>query len=380
MRNAQITGSPASDGKVYIAGLAPSAGFDNGGRPKRVNYMFRSTNGGVDWQQLDIPSPEFVGPGQEICANRTPPGYGIPTIWAFEGYGQPGVGPDGVVHYVYSSLGPRNPNTNIPDEGDILYIRSVDNGQTWSAPITLNTDGSFRPQWMPSLAVTNKGGVLVSWYDRRNSTNNSYEYWGRTSTDNGATWQADQRISDILIPEPVSDPSRTCFAGDYNYIHAYGDTVHVAWVDGRNVLNGQNQQDIYYDKMTVVGQGGVTCNPDAYKKPASPYPAGSFSRSGTWVSDPNPTAEPNRHKFWCNEGAECNWQVQTFMHPDFNLLLYNEDIDEDRPGFRMWAGENGLLQIGWDTKTEYEDTCLDNTSNSFQTSILPFYTSIPAFM
>ena len=42
--------------------------------------------------------------------------------------------------------------------------------------------------------------VFASWYDRRNTTDGSnYEYYGRLSTDNGATWQTDQAISDSLI-------------------------------------------------------------------------------------------------------------------------------------------------------------------------------------
>ena len=41
------------------------------------------------------------------------------------------------------------------DHGDIYYVRSTDNGSTWSTPIKLNDDpgGQYKTQWMPSLSV-----------------------------------------------------------------------------------------------------------------------------------------------------------------------------------------------------------------------------------
>ena len=63
--------------------------------------------------------------------------------------------------------------------------------------------------------------VVVSWYDRRSTSGNSvsYEFWGRISTDNGATWGVDQTISDVISPQPNQpDPyMQGCYAGDYNY-------------------------------------------------------------------------------------------------------------------------------------------------------------------
>ena len=47
------------------------------------------------------------------------------------GWGQPAVGPNGVVHYAYAGKGSLS-------TGDIYYVRSTDNGSTWSTPIVLN--------------------------------------------------------------------------------------------------------------------------------------------------------------------------------------------------------------------------------------------------
>ena len=104
--------------------------------------------------------------------------------------------------------------------GDIYYVRSTDNGNTWSTPIKLNDDpgGQFKTQWMPSLSVNYSlagfspvSKVTVSWYDRRQATSAcnvatdpgcSYYRYGIQSADNGATWGSNIQISDTLIRSP----------------------------------------------------------------------------------------------------------------------------------------------------------------------------------
>ena len=52
---------------------------------------------------------------------------------------------------------------------DVYYIRSTDKGQTFSAPLKLNTDATTRPQWQPNLSVSQGGTVFAMWYDGRES-------------------------------------------------------------------------------------------------------------------------------------------------------------------------------------------------------------------
>lgn len=233
IRQAQITTGP--DGTVYSLALDEGGGGAN----PRQNYVYVSTDGGATWGSHAM-GAAYPAPGAVTC------GYfrAITPIWRHMGYGQPGVGPDGTVHYVYTAGA-------AGDEGDIYYVRSTDHGTTWSAPLRMNTDGGTRAQWMPSLAVTANGRVLVSWYDRRNTADDSYQRYARASLDNGVNWEPDEPIGDVIIPQPAQpDPNVTaCYAGDYDVAFGDGNSVYTAWTDGRVSINSTPQQDVYLDKI-----------------------------------------------------------------------------------------------------------------------------------
>src|SRR5271157_1503191 len=104
----------------------------------RQNIMYRSLDGGVTWSS-SVMGPRFNPVGDGLCASNN---YfaKVNPIWRHMGWGEPGVGPGGVIHYAYAGHGTGS------DTGDIFYVRSTDNGSTWSAPIQLNTDpdGQFK--------------------------------------------------------------------------------------------------------------------------------------------------------------------------------------------------------------------------------------------
>jgi len=247
IRDIQLTGSPDDGGTVFIAGMDEGGGGVN----NRINWIFRSIDGGNSWTAIQQ-GPAFAPPGEPLC------GYfaAIPPIWRHMGWGQPAVGPGGVVHYVYAARG-----TNPGDEGDIYYIRSDNNGDTWTTPFRLNSDaaaGGNRSQWMPSMSATPEGNLVATWYDRRNTTDNSYEYWIIQSSDNGQSWGDDQKVSDVVSPQPLQpDPNvQSCYAGDYNYQSAISTDTWVTWTDGRVQVGGTNQQDVFFADVPQGPQTG----------------------------------------------------------------------------------------------------------------------------
>jgi Neuraminidase (sialidase) len=259
-RDVQITGSPrgatlgGKDSTVFIASMDEGGGGD----ATRQNLMFRSTNGGKSWTQITM-GPRYNPVGDQSCGYF----YQVNPIIRHMGWGEPAVGPDGVVHYDFAGAGTNG------DHGDIFYTRSTDNGTTWSKPIKLNTDKDApnKTQWMPSLSATSDGTVTASWYDRRAATSacNSvgdpgcnYERVGRQSKDNGASWLADKTISTGLITQPSQDDPGvvSCYAGDYDYNTALNmtdrgpfGTAYVTWTDGRRKIGGVPVQNVDFAKF-----------------------------------------------------------------------------------------------------------------------------------
>lgn len=270
VRNVQITGDLVT-GDVYIAGLDEGGG---GFPHNNTNYFFRSTDGGNTWTNTYVGTP-FPGPGVTAvgyfaCMFPDNGGY-----WRHEGWGEPAA-LNGVVHYVYDQHGTGS------DPADVYYIRSTDNGQTFSTPVKLNTDTTSRPNWQPSLSVSPSGTLFAVWYDARETTSCTegdqnvpcYRMWARKSNDNGLTWLPDDMFSDVVSPLPgLPDPDIvSTYAGDYDYASAVA-TKHVAsWVDGRVAINGVSQQDAFFDSEPSVG-GTPTPTP-------TPQPCCSVSSAG----------------------------------------------------------------------------------------------------
>src|SRR6266849_214191 len=256
IRDVQITGDLVT-GVVYVAGMNEGGG----GLTNRSNLMFRSTDGGNTWTNTFTGSA-FPGPGVVACSGNPYFACMFPDqggYWRHMGWGEPGA-INGVVHYVYAAR-----NTGNGDAGNVFYIRSTDKGQTFSAPLQLNTDSTTRPQWQPNLSVSSGGTVFAMWYDARESTSCQkgnpavpcYRMWARKSTDNGVTWLADDMFSDVVTPLPGQpDPGIISFyAGDYDYGSALATDHLSAWADGRVTISSQSQQDTFFDREPA-GAGG----------------------------------------------------------------------------------------------------------------------------
>ena len=262
IRDVQLTGTPPgvtaaarNTSTVFLAAMDEGGG----GLATRQNIVYRSLDGGTTWLSATL-GPRFNPVGDSTCPSNS---YfaRINPIWRHMGWGQPAAGPRGVVHYAYAGKG-------ASENGDIYYVRSTDNGKTWSSPIVLNDHGTgFQTHWMPSVSVnynalsaTQPGQVTVSWYDRRQATsacNNvgdpgcNYQRYGIQSPDNGATWGSNFAISDIIIPQPAQNDSgvQTCYAGDYDYSTALNGNAFVTWTDGRAAVSGVQVQSVEYSSV-----------------------------------------------------------------------------------------------------------------------------------
>ncbi|MEO8513768.1 MAG: T9SS type A sorting domain-containing protein [Ignavibacteria bacterium] len=148
-------------------------------------YFKHSSNSGISW-----------GTDTRITNNNSYSGY-------------PSVAVSGIVLHVawYDS---RDGNE------EIYYKRSTDGGLSWGADTRMTTEDSSSA--FPSLVVSGST-VHLLWRDSRNPVN---EIYYRRSTDGGVTWLAETRLS--------NDPANSYSAS----ISTAGSYVYAVWEDNRD--------------------------------------------------------------------------------------------------------------------------------------------------
>jgi len=145
------------------------------------------------------------------------------------------------------------------DAADVCMCRSTDGGTTWThTRVNQDTPGSGKLQYEAVVCVDAAGGVNVSYYDQRNTTSTTAEYWMSRSVNAGATW-TDVAVSDhSFTPAPIPGLAGG-YQGDYTGITASTSKVWPTWAD--------NSSGIYQ-----VWTSGISTGPP----PAHDYAVGPF--------------------------------------------------------------------------------------------------------
>ncbi|HNT74120.1 MAG TPA: hypothetical protein PKH77_03765 [Anaerolineae bacterium] len=232
--HAQVAGAwPAVDpttGAVYVAWTHWDAYPDG---PIDIE-MARSTNGGAAWTPLPNPMSGQVNPRDATASaagNCNHPA--LNGNIRYSPYPQIAVDHNSVLHAVYSY------DPDGYDAGDVVnvyYRRSLDQGATWETEIKVNDNWNTTDQFSPALAVGETGAIGVFWYDRRLDASNNllYDRYMALSRDSGATFSANQRLSDESSPVVAAGPGMTtCYHGDYDGAAAGGGHFYTVWGDDR---------------------------------------------------------------------------------------------------------------------------------------------------
>ena len=182
--------------------------------------------------------------------------------------------------YMLASLSP----TAGTAAADVMFVRSTNGGQSFSAPIRVNDDPSnlSKWHWFGTLSVAPNGRIDVVWLDTRNAVNNTdsqlfYSY----SSDGGSTWSQNVAVSQSFNPF-LGYPNQNKM-GDYITIVSDNTGGNVAYAATFN-----NEEDIYYVRVTP-SSGSPTPTPTPT---STPTPTPTVIPSATPTPTPTATTTP----------------------------------------------------------------------------------------
>ena len=172
---------------------------------------------------------------------------------------------------------------------NVMFSRSTDGGQSFSAPIRINDDANPQNKWhwFGTLSVAPNGRIDSVWYDSRNAANNiDSQLFYSWSTDGGVTWAPNVAVSNSFNPQAGFPQNQKI--GDYITIVSDATGGNVAYAATFNVnpnAVGGHEQDVYY--VRVSPSGGPTPTPTA-----TPTPTPTATPTATPTSTPTPTPPP----------------------------------------------------------------------------------------
>src|SRR6266498_2353534 len=146
---------------------------------------------------------------------------------------------------------------------DVMFVRSVNGGLTFSAPLRINDDpvNQDKWHWFGTLAVAPNGRIDVVWLDTRNAANNTdSQLFYSWSTDGGVTWSPNVAVSNAFNPfEGYPNQNKI---GDYITVSsdATGGNVAYSATFNFNPSQDEHEEDVYYVRVfpTALADLSVT--------------------------------------------------------------------------------------------------------------------------
>ena len=146
----------------------------------------------------------------------------------------------------------------------LIYFATSPDTRSWSKPRQINDDSATdgRGHLFPHMSLSPSGRIDVAWYDFRNdptpapdASNGGFGNWSDTymvsSTDGGATWGPNVRLSDGLANRQIGTFSfNLYYLVDQPAVASSDNSAVIAWTDTRNGDDNTQAQDIYSAVVT----------------------------------------------------------------------------------------------------------------------------------
>ncbi|MBW3544289.1 MAG: DUF5011 domain-containing protein [Bacteroidetes bacterium] len=276
---------------------------------------------------------------------------------------------NGRVYVAYTIVG--GGGTNDTD----IVVRSSDNqGASWSAAVTVNTDGGSNSQFLPWLDIDQvTGQVVLAWYDARNDTNNQQvEAFLGFSNNGGATF-TNRLVSDNPSDQSANNASRwgNNFL-EYIGVASLNGVAYPVWAD--NSLNLADL-DIFTDQIPIGAPPVAHAGPNQTVECES-HSGTLVTLDGSGSTDPNGDALTYR---WYqgttlvagpSTSATANVTLTAGVHTitlevdDGNLLTDTDQVsitveDTTPPVITLTGNSEITLECGVDEYTELGATVTD---------------------
>ncbi|MFC2155520.1 sialidase family protein, partial [Acidobacteriota bacterium] len=150
---------------------------------------------------------------------------------------------------------------NTPGNTDILLIRSTDNGSSWSAAVNLSNNSGISQS--PDITVDSAGNIIVAWV---NTAPGSLDIFFIRSTDNGSSWSAAANLSNNLghsfTPDITVDSAGNIIVAWQDYTPGNADIFFIrstdngsSWSTAVNISN--DSLNSFDPAITVDSLGNI---------------------------------------------------------------------------------------------------------------------------
>ena len=277
------------NGDVYVAyhfqsGSTAVSGADNQSNSDGVSgqvIVRRSIDGGLSFASKTSAFPPGAA---DISLNvQTVEGAIDRARFSTQGARQPRILADPAREghvYVIANDDPDNVHGS-GDEGDVVFARSTDFGETWDLR-TIDVPTGL--QVFPQAEIDQFGNLVIAWYDSRRGNlmggeDFRLDVFATYSVDGGSTFADAFRVNDDFNPidpvtpgtgivfagadrdtdgRPENDGDETYSLGNYFDIEVFGGTVYVAWNGNERVIGLPSAHQVYFDLFPVFGTLNVT--------------------------------------------------------------------------------------------------------------------------